>query len=166
MECWPSLHSKKSSCLKKQVATPRWIRDPDIQKTGERKIMNDPLLTFCPSESRHNTASTASSSLEKHSKWVSTLLKNPNTFGHCTAAYAVMANCLACGSTTHYRCDAVVEFVSEAMWKMATILRSGRFFYRWWIGKPIQEPIIIIPGYTPAAIYHACDNTLAPLDNF
>ena len=62
--------------------------------------------------------------------------------------------------------DAVVELVSEAGWKMAAILRSGRFFTDAEFVNLYKSQLLSYLEYRTPAIYHACDSTLAPLNKF
>ena len=62
--------------------------------------------------------------------------------------------------------DAVVELVSEAGWKMGAILRSGRFFTDAELVNLYKSQLLSYLEYRTAAIYHACENILAPLDKF
>ena len=62
--------------------------------------------------------------------------------------------------------DAVVELVSEASWKLASILRSGRFFTDGELVTLYKSQLLSYLEYRTAAIYHACNTVLAPLDSF
>ena len=62
--------------------------------------------------------------------------------------------------------DAVVELVSEASWKLASILRSGRFFTDGELVTLYKSQLLSYLEYRTAAIYHACNTGLAPLDSF
>ena len=62
--------------------------------------------------------------------------------------------------------DAVVELVSEAGWKMASILRSGRFFTDAELLNLYKNQLLLYVEYITTALYHACDSILAPLNNF
>ena len=62
--------------------------------------------------------------------------------------------------------DAVVELVSEAGWKMGAILRSGRFFTDAELVDLYKSQLRSYLEYRTAAIHHACESILAPLDKF
>ena len=62
--------------------------------------------------------------------------------------------------------DAVTELVSEAAWKMASILRTARFFTDGELVNLYKSQLLSYLEYRTAAIYHACDTVLAPLDAF
>ena len=62
--------------------------------------------------------------------------------------------------------DAVVELVSEATWKMASILRTARFFTDSELVNLYKNQLLSYLEYRTAAIFHACDTVLAQLDKF
>ena len=62
--------------------------------------------------------------------------------------------------------DAVVELVSEAGWKIASILRSGSLFTDAELVNLYKSQLLLYLEYRTAAIYNACDSILAPLDKF
>ena len=62
--------------------------------------------------------------------------------------------------------DAVVELVSEATWKMASILRTARFFTDGELVNLYKSQLLSYLEYRTAAIYHACDTVLAHLEKF
>ena len=62
--------------------------------------------------------------------------------------------------------DAVTELVSEAAWKMASILRTARFFTDGELVNLYKSQLLSYLEYRTAAIYHACDTVLAHLDAF
>ena len=62
--------------------------------------------------------------------------------------------------------DAVTELVREAAWKMASILRTARFFTDGELVNLYKSQLLSYLEYRTAAIYHACDTVLAPLDAF
>ena len=62
--------------------------------------------------------------------------------------------------------DAVLEMVGEATWKMAAILRTGKFFTDGELVNLYKSQLISYVEYRTAAIYHACNTVLAPLDSF
>ena len=61
---------------------------------------------------------------------------------------------------------AVEELVSEASWKIASIVRSGRYFTDAELVNLYKSKLLSYVEYRTAAIYHACDSTLAPRNNF
>ena len=60
--------------------------------------------------------------------------------------------------------DAVGELVCEIGWKLAAILRTGRFFTDEELVNLYKSQVLSYIEYRTAAIYHACDTILAPLD--
>ena len=62
--------------------------------------------------------------------------------------------------------DAVGELVSEAAWKLASIVRSARFFTDSELVNLYKSQLLSYLEYRTAAIYNACDSRLAPLDKF
>ena len=62
--------------------------------------------------------------------------------------------------------DAVLEMVGEATWKMAAILRTGIFLTDGELVNLYKSQLISYLEYRTAAIYHACNTVLAPLDSF
>ena len=58
--------------------------------------------------------------------------------------------------------DAVVELVSDACWKIASILRSGRFFTNVELVNFYKSKLLSYLEYRTAAIHNACDSTFAP----
>ena len=62
--------------------------------------------------------------------------------------------------------DAVGELVSEAAWKLASIVRSARFFTDSELVNLYKSQLLSYLEYRTAAIYHACDSILDPLDKF
>ena len=62
--------------------------------------------------------------------------------------------------------DAVVEIVGAATWKMGAILRTARYFTDAELLQLYKSKLLSFLEYRTAAIYHACDTTLRPLDNF
>ena len=62
--------------------------------------------------------------------------------------------------------DAVAELVGEASWKMASILRTARFFTDGELVNLYKSQLLSYLEYRTAAIYHACNTVLAPLDAF
>ena len=61
---------------------------------------------------------------------------------------------------------AVEELVSEASWKTASIVRSGRYFNDAELVNLYKSQLLSYVEYRTAASYHACDSILAPLNNF
>ena len=61
---------------------------------------------------------------------------------------------------------AVEELVSEASLKIASMVRSGRYFTDVELVNLYKSQLVSYVTYRTAAIYHACDSTLAPLNNF
>ena len=62
--------------------------------------------------------------------------------------------------------DSVVKFESNTGWKIAVILRSGRFFTDAEFVNLYKSQTLSYLEYRTPAIYHACDSTLASLDMF
>ena len=62
--------------------------------------------------------------------------------------------------------DAVTELVSDATWKIASIIRTARFFTDGELVNVYKSQLLAYIKYRTAAIYHACDTVLAPLDAF
>ena len=62
--------------------------------------------------------------------------------------------------------DAVVEMVTDAAWKIASIVRSARFFTDGELVNLYKSQLLSYFEYRTAAIYHACDTVLAPLNQF
>ena len=62
--------------------------------------------------------------------------------------------------------DAVGEFVSEATWKLASIVRSARLFTDSELVNLYKSQLLSYLEYRTAAIYYACGSILAPLDKF
>ena len=62
--------------------------------------------------------------------------------------------------------DAVAELVGAASWKMASILRTGRLFTDGELVNLYKSQLLSYIEYRTAAIYHACNTVLAPLDEF
>ena len=62
--------------------------------------------------------------------------------------------------------DAVIELVGECTWKMASILRTARFFTDGELVNLYKSQLLSYVEYRTPAIYHACDSILAPLDKF
>ena len=60
--------------------------------------------------------------------------------------------------------DAVGELVCEVRWKLAAILRTGRFFTDEEFVNLYKSKVLSYIEYRPAAVYHACNYVLAPLD--
>ena len=60
--------------------------------------------------------------------------------------------------------DAVAELVCEVRWKLAAILRTGRFFTDEELVNLYKSQVLSYIEYRTAAIYHACDYVLAPLN--
>ena len=62
--------------------------------------------------------------------------------------------------------DAVIELVGECTWKMASILRTARFFTDGELVNLYKSQLLSYVEYRTPAIYHACDSILAPLNKF
>ena len=62
--------------------------------------------------------------------------------------------------------DAVCEIVSDASWKVASIIRTARFFTDSELVNMYKSQLLSYLEYRTAAIYHACNSILAPLDKF
>ena len=62
--------------------------------------------------------------------------------------------------------DAVAEIVGAATWKLGVILRTARFFTDAELLLLYKSKLLSFLEYRTAAIHHACDTTLRPLDNF
>ena len=62
--------------------------------------------------------------------------------------------------------DAIHELVADASWKIASILRTTRFFTDGELVNLYKSKLLSFLEYRTAAIYHACDTTLAPLNRF
>ena len=62
--------------------------------------------------------------------------------------------------------DAVAEMVTDAAWKIASIVRSARFFTDGELVNLYKSKLLSYFEYRTAAIYHACDTVLAPLNQF
>ena len=62
--------------------------------------------------------------------------------------------------------DAVAELVGEASWKMASILRTDRFFTYGKLVNLYKSQLLSYRECRTAAIYYACNTVLAPFDAF
>ena len=62
--------------------------------------------------------------------------------------------------------DAVAEMFTDAAWKIASIVRSARFFTDGELVNLYKSQLLSYFECSTAAIYHACDTVLAPLDQF
>lgn len=62
--------------------------------------------------------------------------------------------------------DAVKELVNDAAWKIASVIRTTRFFTDGELVNLYKSQLLSYIEYRTAAIYHACDTVLAPLDAF
>ena len=62
--------------------------------------------------------------------------------------------------------DAVHDIVGEATWKMGAILRTHKFFNDKELVNLYKSKLLSFLEYRTAAIYHACDSVLAPLNAF
>ena len=62
--------------------------------------------------------------------------------------------------------DAIHELVADASWKIASILRTTRFFTDGELVNLYKSKLLSFSDHRTAAIYHACDTTLAPLNRF
>ena len=59
-----------------------------------------------------------------------------------------------------------MEMVTDAAWKIASIVRSARFFTDGELVNLYKSQLLSYFEYRTAAIYHACDTVLAPLNQF
>ena len=62
--------------------------------------------------------------------------------------------------------DAAAELVFEAGWKIALMLRLGRFFTDGELVGLYKSKLLSYLEYRTAAIYHARDSTLASVNKF
>ena len=62
--------------------------------------------------------------------------------------------------------DAVVEMATDAAWTIASIVRSARFFTDGELVNLYKSKLLSYFEFTTAAISHACDTVLAPLNQF
>ena len=62
--------------------------------------------------------------------------------------------------------DAIHEIVGEVSWKMGSILRTTRFFCDRELVNLYKSKLLSFLEYRTAAIYHACDSAIAPLNMF
>ena len=62
--------------------------------------------------------------------------------------------------------DAVVELVSDATWKTASILRTGRYFSDGELVNLYKSVLLFYLQYRTAALYHGCNTVLEPLYSF